>query len=399
LLDNPAITATAVSEIAALSNTTFLVLERDGKFPPDAYKKLFKVDISAATDVGPNSTVAGSIYNAASGGLLLAGQSLEVLVKGQDAADSQTTFESNGIHPGTKTLHTDIAALLNALDSSGRFFSHDKLEGLAVANAGATLLVSNDSDFGIDGLSNSVPPFQLHAKRSPVTGEQDDGEILAIDAIRSTATVTIEVVDTTAPETFIDSMPVNPSTSTAATFTFRGNDGGGSGVVRFECSLDNAPFSACTSPVTLAALGIGNHSFAVRAVDAANNADASPAAFAWVIVPDNPASIVGSISSKSGPVNGRAWTLTLNNDGIVTAVNAQILGFTLTQTFGAACTPVVAGGFPIALGTIAPGTSANASITIDFTGCVSTARFTLAAPFSANAGAFKGSIVRYNQFQ
>ena len=46
LLDNPAATKTAVSEITALSNTTFLVDERDGNFPPGAYKKLYLIDIT-----------------------------------------------------------------------------------------------------------------------------------------------------------------------------------------------------------------------------------------------------------------------------------------------------------------------------------------------------------------
>jgi hypothetical protein len=46
LLDNPALTGTAVSEITALSNTTFLVDERDGKYPPAAYKKV-SIDNSA----------------------------------------------------------------------------------------------------------------------------------------------------------------------------------------------------------------------------------------------------------------------------------------------------------------------------------------------------------------
>jgi len=64
LLDNPATNGTAVSEITALSGTTFLVDERDGKFPgPGIYKKLWKIDLSGATDVGPSSTVPGATYD------------------------------------------------------------------------------------------------------------------------------------------------------------------------------------------------------------------------------------------------------------------------------------------------------------------------------------------------
>ena len=48
-----------------------MIDERDGNFPPGAYKKLFAIDLSGATDVGPSSTVSGATYTAASGGLLI----------------------------------------------------------------------------------------------------------------------------------------------------------------------------------------------------------------------------------------------------------------------------------------------------------------------------------------
>ena len=62
---------------------------------------------------------------------------------------------------------------------------------------GWTVLVSNDNDFGIDGLANDTPPFQLNPKVLP-DGTQDDGEYLAIDTTRlhdpvTTTTVTILV--------------------------------------------------------------------------------------------------------------------------------------------------------------------------------------------------------------
>jgi hypothetical protein len=67
-------------------------------------------------------------------------------------------------------------------------------------------------------------------------------------------------VDTVAP------MAVEPLQTGASEFSFAGEAG-----ATFECSVDGAGFAPCTSPQSLAGLGIGEHSFAVRAVDAAGN--------------------------------------------------------------------------------------------------------------------------------
>jgi hypothetical protein len=55
--------------------------------------------------------------------------------------------------------------------------------------------------------------------------------------------------------------------------------------------------------------------------------------------------------------------------------------------------------FPVALGDIAAGNSANAAFTIDFTGCAALARFTLNASFSAANGANTGTFTLGNQFR
>jgi len=199
LLTDPKTNGGAVSEITALSNTKFVVDERDGNFEPNAFKRLYSIDISKATDVGPASKLAGATYNAAKGGLLVgsAQKSIDAYVGADDTATATTALAAVGITPVTKTLDVDLGALLTKLDPTGGFFGHDKVEGVATTDGGRTLVVSNDNDFGIDGVSNASAPWQLHAKLLP-NGTQDDGQYLAIDTTKlndanSTATVSIFV--------------------------------------------------------------------------------------------------------------------------------------------------------------------------------------------------------------
>jgi len=110
-------------------------------------------------------------------------------------------------------------------------------------------------------------------------------------------------------------------------------------------------------------------------------------------------SLGGEISGKSGPTNARVWTFEVGNDGPGSALNTQITGLTLFQTGGAACSPIIKTVFPVNLGNIAPQVVAPANVTIDFTGCASTANFKLTVPLSANNGAATGTIVRLNEFQ
>jgi predicted extracellular nuclease len=281
LLDNPVSTKTAVSEITALSNTVFLVEERDGNVQPAAYKKIFLIDVAGATDVGPSSAVPGTAYDPARGGLLVNGKTIELLLQNQDTAASTVTLTANGIAVVSKRLFVDLSALVTSVDARGRFFGHDKVEGVAAINGGATLVISNDSDFGIDGLATSTPPFQLHAKITPA-GTQDDGELLVVDLVRSTATVTINVADTIAPETTLTSTPPTLTKETTAAFAFTGSDGG-SGVAGFECALDGNAFTACDGSASYSGLGDGGHTFAARAFDHAGNVDATPAEYAWIV--------------------------------------------------------------------------------------------------------------------
>jgi large repetitive protein len=86
-------------------------------------------------------------------------------------------------------------------------------------------------------------------------------------------------IDATAPDTAIGSGPSANTTATTADFSFSSAEPGAT----FECRLDAGTWTACASPKTYTGQAPGVHNFAVRALDAAGNADATPAARGWTI--------------------------------------------------------------------------------------------------------------------
>ena len=90
------------------------------------------------------------------------------------------------------------------------------------------------------------------------------------------STTTVTIPDLSRPQTTIDRGPAS-STAREATLRFSSSEAGSS----FRCSLDGQAWKACTSPVRLTRLTVGEHQFRVRAKDPAGNLDRTPAAHSW----------------------------------------------------------------------------------------------------------------------
>ena len=110
------------------------------------------------------------------------------------------------------------------------------------------------------------------------------------------------IVDTTAPETNIDSITDGHnetiimdgnSSSNSMIVQFAGTDTG-VGVEHFECSIDNSDFVACTSPLQFDSLSDGSHLLTVISVDDSTNKDPSPALFSWTVDTTPPESSINS---------------------------------------------------------------------------------------------------------
>jgi DNA-directed RNA polymerase specialized sigma24 family protein len=92
------------------------------------------------------------------------------------------------------------------------------------------------------------------------------------------------VVDTKVPRTRIVSGPSGVVHRSKVTFVLDSNED----EVTFECSLDGRAFSGCSSTVTLTGLADGEHTFAGRAKDGADNVDGTPARRRWTVVDTSP---------------------------------------------------------------------------------------------------------------
>jgi hypothetical protein len=154
LMENASLTG--CSEIAAITETSFLALERDGDYggnpaKPAQFKRVYKFDLAGATDISdPANTDAGKLYS---------GLTVEQL---KDKAGLQNA----GVVPVTKTLVLDLLTQISPV------YPHDKAEGIALIGNNR-LAISNDDDFGV--VDNGQNGFT--SKILPATGTVDRNRI------------------------------------------------------------------------------------------------------------------------------------------------------------------------------------------------------------------------------
>ena len=125
--------------------------------------------------------------------------------------------------------------------------------------------------------------------------------------------------DVTPPDTTITGHPANPSSSANATFTFTSTEN----LSAFECALDGASFTACTTPAAYSLLALGSHTFRVRATDFMGNVDPTPASYTWTIAVPPPT--VMAISPTSGTTLG-GLAVTITGTGFTAGATVTIGG-------------------------------------------------------------------------
>jgi hypothetical protein len=138
--------------------------------------------------------------------------------------------------------------------------------------------------------------------------------------------------DTTPPTVSITQGPPAATTSRTATFAFGASEPGAT----FACSYDSGPFAPCVSPHTVTDVGVDDHTFAVRATDAAGNTGPA-ASVTWAVVaplPDLVATLTDRTVTVQNVGEGQAGPSLVTVAGIGTfTIPVLAPGQAATRTF------------------------------------------------------------------
>jgi hypothetical protein len=157
---------------------------------------------------------------------------------------------------------------------------------LVTASRSATFVFSStDTSVSFDCRLNGAP----FSACTPGPNEQDYNSLLdgaytfrvrAHDAAGNVSTVTAYdwTVDTVAPTASLTSKPAALTNDSTPSFAFAASQAGST----FSCKLDAAAYAPCTSPITYPAQSDGQHTFSVKATDAAGNTGPQ-VSYSWTI--------------------------------------------------------------------------------------------------------------------
>jgi hypothetical protein len=257
---NAGVTFSEAMDSNTISTNTFTLVEQGATTPVraqvsyDAATRKATLDPNA--DLDPSATYLATLEGGATGVKDLAGNPL-----GADKAWSFSTGVAPLPPPDSNPPETSIdsgpSGTLSTSWASFAFTSSEPNSTFECSLDGeAFALCSSPKSYA--NLSDGSHTFRVRA--TDATGNTD-----ATPAFRTWT------VDTTAPRTTIRSGPSGTTNVDNVTFTFSSEAG-----ATFECSLDGAAYSACTSPKTYTNLSEGHHTFDVTATDRAGNVEPPP---------------------------------------------------------------------------------------------------------------------------
>jgi hypothetical protein len=161
-----------------------------------------------------------------------------------------------------------------------------------------------------------------------------------VDPSPASRTFTVTGGDTTPPDTAITAGPAAGSTTNdnTPTFEFTSNEAGST----FECRIDTGAFAACSPPHTTAALPDGQHTFEVRAKDAAGNIDPTPASRTFTVDTTPPDTTI--TSGPTGPTTDSTPTFTFTSTEAGSTFECRVDGGTFAACSSPYTTSVLSDG-------------------------------------------------------
>lgn len=253
-----------------------------------------------------NSTFSGNVAATNGGGLYLStpggGTGAVTLTHVTIASNSASYGGGIAVNVAAVTLRNALIAqnaagggpdLYGAVTASGSLLGDPSASsGVEGVGTNQTGVIASPLDPKLGPLASNGGSTQTRALlySSPAIDSADSGFCPSADQVGTSRPQGIAcdigayelVPDSTPPDTTITANPTNPSASSSATFSFTGSDSE-SGVASYTCQIDGGGYSTCASPRNYSALADGSHTFQVRAADAANNVDPTPASYTWVV--------------------------------------------------------------------------------------------------------------------
>lgn len=270
--------------------------EKRANIRVDATAPTITVSQKPADITGATSAMFDFAANDALSGVKL----VECAVDAGAFAACTSPVNMNGVTSGAHTFR------IRATDAAGMVSAITTLNWTVDLTAPALTISSKPNNFtnsktanftfsatstgsAIAGYECALNSTTFAACTSPATytALNDGAQIFRVRArtaagVTSAATTVNWTVDTVAPTAPVLTANVGSETkSTSASISLMSTDAASS-IASYQCSLDNAAFTGCTSPVMLQNLTEGTHSLSARAIDIAGNMSAA-AQFTWRI--------------------------------------------------------------------------------------------------------------------
>ena len=136
----------------------------------------------------------------------------------------------------------------------------------------------------------------------PVGTPDGPHPVLAVASVRGESAAYSVTVDGTAPPAPVFTRTPPATSGDSATFEFTEADASAT----LECTLDAAAYAPCSSPVDLALLTAGSHTFSVRATDPAGNISVA-GSFTWTVSLNVP-NVATTFPSAGAGLNDAGFT-------------------------------------------------------------------------------------------